>query len=121
MMASGHLNEELLNFKYNATEYLRFGDRGQLDYPDPDRMYWTNTRKEDTLKMLRRWRWHYQMKITLEEKKQRALTKFGFTAKQLDGEIGRGHVTRTGRRQQVWRRMREQICTPNRSLFGAVT
>ena len=84
-------------------------------------MRWTNTRKEGMLKMLRGLRRQYLMETTLEVKKQRALTKFGFTAKQLDGEIGRGHVTRTGRRQQVWRRMREQICTPNRSLFGAVT
>ena len=27
-IASKHLTEELLDFKYNATEYLRYGDRG---------------------------------------------------------------------------------------------
>ena len=32
-MTSKHLTEELLDFKYNATKYLRQGDRGQIDYP----------------------------------------------------------------------------------------
>ena len=27
-IVSKHLTEELLDFKYNATEYLRYGDRG---------------------------------------------------------------------------------------------
>ena len=27
-MTSKYLTEELLDFKYNATEYLRYGDRG---------------------------------------------------------------------------------------------
>ena len=57
------------------------------------------------------------METTLEAKKQRALTKFGFTAEQPDGEIGRGHVTRTGRRRQPRRRVRGRMRTPNRGLF----
>ena len=48
--------------------------------------------------MLRCWLWQYQMEITLEAKKKHALTKFGFTAKRPDGEVGQGHITLTGRR-----------------------
>ena len=120
-MASKHLTEELLDFKYTTTQYLRCGDRGQIDYPDAEIMCWTNTRKEGKLKMLRGWRRQYQMETTLEPKKQRALTQFGFTAEQPDGEIGRGHVTRTGRRRRAWRRVRGRMRTLNRDLFGAMT
>ena len=120
-MASKHLTEELFDFKYNATEYLRHGDRGQIDYPDAEIMRWTNTRKEGMLKMLRGWCRQYQMEVTLDAKKQRALTKFGFTAEQPDGEIGQGNVARTGRCRRAQRRMRGRLRTPNRSLFGVVT
>ena len=51
-IVSRHLTEELLDFKYNATECLRCGDRGQIDYPDAEIMRWTIKRKEKMLKML---------------------------------------------------------------------
>ena len=34
------------------------------------------------LKLLRHWRRQYQLETTLEAKKQRALTKFGFTTER---------------------------------------
>ena len=105
---------------YNATEYLRHGDRRSIDYPNAEIMRWTNAKKEDMLGTLWRWRRQYQMESTLETKKQRALTKFGFTAERPDREIGRGHVTRTGRRRRVRRKMRGRLRTPNRGLFEAV-
>ena len=77
-MECKHLTEELLDFKYNATKYLRYGDRGQINYPDAEIMRWMNTRKEGMLKMLRGWRQQYQLEVTLDAKKQCALTKFGF-------------------------------------------
>ena len=120
-MASKHLTEELLDFKYNATRYLRHGDRGQIDHPDAEIMRWTNTRKEGLLKMLRGWRRQYQMEVTLDTKKQCALTKFGFTAERLDRGTGQGNVTRTGRPRRARRNMRGRMRTPNRGMFGAVT
>ena len=51
-MANKHLTEELLDFKYNATEYLRQGDRRQIDYPDAEIMCWTIKCKEGILEML---------------------------------------------------------------------
>ena len=53
-MTNIHLTEELLDFKYNATEYLRHGDRGQIDYSDAEIMRWIIKRKEGQLKMLQR-------------------------------------------------------------------
>ena len=67
-MANKHLTEELLNFRYNATEYLRHRDRGKIDYSDAEIMRWTIKRKEGMLKLLRRWRSQYQMEITLKTK-----------------------------------------------------
>ena len=120
-MANKHLTEELLGFKYNATEYLRHENRGQNEYPDAEIMRWVSTQKEDFLKMFRHWRQQYQMETTLEAKKQCALTKFGFTAERPDDKIGRGHVTRTGRRRRARRRKRGRMRTPNRGLFGVMT
>ena len=37
-MTNKHLTEELLDFKYNVTEYLRHGDRGQINCPDAEIM-----------------------------------------------------------------------------------
>ena len=48
-MTNRHLTEELLNFRYNATEYLRQGDQGQIDYADAEIMRWTIKRKEGLL------------------------------------------------------------------------
>ena len=76
-MTSRHLTEELLDFKYNATEYLRHGDRGQIDYPDAEIIRWTIKRKGEMLSLLRRWKRQYQLETTLEAKKQRALTNLG--------------------------------------------
>ena len=39
--------------------------------------------------MLRHWRRQYQVETTLEAKKQRALTKFGFTAERPDGRTAK--------------------------------
>ena len=50
-IVSKHLTEELLGFKYNATEYLCHGDRGQNDYPDAEIMRWTIKCKEGMLKL----------------------------------------------------------------------
>ena len=44
-MTSKHLTEELFDFKYNATEYLRQGDRGQINYPNAEIIRWTIKRK----------------------------------------------------------------------------
>ena len=55
-MTSRHLTEEFLDFKYNATEYLRHGDRGQIDYPDAEIIRWTIKRKREMRSLLRRWR-----------------------------------------------------------------
>ena len=68
---------QLLDFKYNATEYLRQGDRGQIDYPDAEIIRWTIKRKGEMLSLLRRWKRQYQLETTLEAKKQRALTNLG--------------------------------------------
>ena len=120
-MASKHLTEELLDFKYNATQYLRHGDRGQIDYPDAEILRWTNTRKEGLLKMLRGWRRQYQMDVTLDAKKQCALTRFGFTAERPGGENGPDNVTRTRRRRRVRRTRRGWLRGPASYLVGSVT
>ena len=70
LRVSTSLRSFYVDFKYNATEYLRCGDRGQIDYPDAEIMRWTNKRKEGLLKILRRWRSQYHMKITLDAKKR---------------------------------------------------
>ena len=81
----------------NATEYLRPEDHGLMDYPDAEIMRWTIKHKEKMLEMFRRWRHQYQMEVTLDAKKQRALTKFGFIAKRPDGIDDPDNVTRTRR------------------------
>ena len=116
-----HLTEELLDFKYNATEYLRHGDRGQIDYPDAEIIRWTIKRKGDMLNLLRRWRRQYQLETTLEAKKQRALTKFGFTAERPNDDNIPSGPTRVRRRRRARPRRRWRSTTLNRSLFGAVT
>ena len=120
-MASKHLTEELLDFKYNATEYLRCGDRVQIDYPDAEIMRWTNTRKEGLLRLLRRWRRQFQLEITLDAKKKHALTAFGFTAERPDGESGRNNITHIRRCQRIRCERRGWMRTLNSSLFGPVT
>ena len=58
-MASKHPTEELRDSKYNVTKYLRYGDRGRIDYSATEIMCWTNKQTEGLLKMLRRWRQQY--------------------------------------------------------------
>ena len=84
-MASKYLTEELLDFMYNATKYLRHGDHRQIDCPDAEIICWANKRKGEILKLLRHWRWQYHLETTLEAKKQRALTKFAFTEAVVHG------------------------------------
>ena len=93
-IVSKHLTEELLDFKYNTTGYLRHGDCGQIGYPDAEIICWTNKRKGEMLRLLRRWRQQYQLETTLQAKKQRALTKFGFTAERPTDDSNSSRLTR---------------------------
>ena len=123
-MADRHLTEELLDFKHNATEYLHYGDRSKIDHPRAEIMRWTKSAKESMLNMLRKWRRQHQVETTLNGKRQRALTKYGFTAERRGGADGAGvlgHVTRTKRRRRPRCVRRGWIRTPQRNLFGAVT
>ena len=120
-MASKHLTEELLDFKYNVIECLRHRDGGQIDYPDAEIIYWTNKRKEEMLKLFRRWRQQYQLETTLEAKKQRALTKFGFTAERPTDDSNSSGPTRAQRSRRARPKRRWRFTTLNTFLFGAVT
>ena len=84
-------------------------------------MRWTIKSKEKRLEMLGRWRRQYQMEITLDAKKQRALTQFGFTAERPDRENGQVNVTRTRRRRQDRRLRRGWLRRPANNLVGSVT
>ena len=45
-IANKHLVEQLLDFKYNANEYLHYGDRSKIDYPKGEIIRWTRRSKE---------------------------------------------------------------------------
>ena len=103
-MTSKYLTEELLDIKYNATEYLRPEDRGQIDYPDAVIMRWTIKHKEKMLKMLNGWRRQYQIELTLDAKRQSMLTKFGFTIERPDSSLYNTTHPRRRRRARLTRR-----------------
>ena len=69
----------------------------KIGYPDAEVIRWTNKRKGEMLKLLRRWRRQSQLEITLEAKKQRALTKFGFTAERPTDDSNSSGLTRVRR------------------------
>ena len=73
------------------------------------------------LSLLRRWRRQYQLETTLEAKKQRALTKFEFTAERPADDGTSSGVARVQRGRRTLPRRRWRSTTLNRSLFGAVT
>ena len=105
-------------------EYLHYGDRGKIDYPKAEIMRWTKSTKEGMLNMLRKWRRQYQVETRSDAKRQRALTKFGFTAERPDNDDGvgcLGHVTRTRHSRRPRRVRRSWVQTSQRNLFGAVT
>ena len=118
-MTSKHLTEELLDIKYNATEYLRPEDRGQIDYPDAVIMRWTIKHKERMLKMLRDLRRQYQLELALDAKRQSVLTKFGFTIERPVCSLS--NSTHPRRRRRIWLTRRGWLRRPANNLVGAVT
>ena len=75
------LNEQLLHFKYNADTMLQCGDRDQIDYPRAEILSWTRARKSGLLHWLKRWHKKYLAETMMENRDQRPLTTFGFTAR----------------------------------------
>ena len=76
-----HLAEQLLHFKYNADTMLQCGDKNQIDYPRAKILSWTRARKNGLLHLLKIWHKQYLAETMIENRGQRPLTTFGFTAR----------------------------------------
>ena len=118
-MTSRHLTDELLEIKYNATEYLRPEDRGQIDYPDAVIMRWTIKHKRKMLRMFKDWCRQYQLELALDAKRQSVLTKFGFAVERPEPSLF--NSTHPRRRRRVRLTRRGWLRRPANNLVGSVT
>ena len=72
--------------RYNADTMLQCGGRYQIDYPRAEILSWTRARKSGLLHLLKWWHRQYLAETMMENRDQRPLTTFGFTARHTAGD-----------------------------------